>query len=515
MKVFVVGSVRYSETYAEKIMVASREVGAALATHHHTVIVGSDSDLDIDPYILEGTNTVLGEHKVTVYCTSQTRTRNPDSTKTPYAQKKSELKNLHISYHKENGPWEVAGITAIRDADAVLLIGGGETTEMVGELAPILGKPVLPIPNFGGASDEIWSRLKALYAQRMTHDERRHIEHGWEGGASAEVVVAFLERLCADNPFRESRPEGETFRILSLSGGGIRGIFQAKYLARTAELLQRELRGCFDLIAGTSTGAIIALGIALGIDANKLVDLFKNHGTEIFPPHIRRQSQHAWSWLMVGPRYDRGPLLQRLTETFGDKQLKDCNPRVLIAAATLNTYRIRRFTTLPHHGADDGELFATDVALSSAAAPLFFPAFTPRRHDVRAYVDGGLWANNPVLMAVMEAHRRLGVPFENMRIVSVGNGEVPAGELAINFNKMRRAKMLSPVLDIMFATQSELAEEAAQFLLKKQGNVLPVNKSMKKFIDLDDSEQAAEILMPLADESAEHHFAHFKRLVGH
>jgi uncharacterized protein len=518
MRVFVVGSVRYSENSSEEIKTISREIGKALAEHHHTILVGSDSVRDVDPYVIEGANSVAGKHDVVVYCPSQARKQGADSNKVPFAGRRNELANLHIAHHREHGPWEVAGITAIRDADAVVLVGGGATTEMVGELAPILGKPVLPIPIFSGAAEEIWHRLARLYTPKMSQTERQHITVEWElDGQSANYAVTFVEKLCADNPFRDGyseRPRNPK-RILSLSGGGMRGIFQAKYLAHTAALLKHPLRECFDLIAGTSTGAIIALGIALGIDPNKIVDVFRNYGQEIFPPHIRIQSRRAWSWLKTGPRYDHGPLRRRLTETFGDAQLKDCNPPVLIAAATLDRYQTRKFMTLPHHrtqGHEDRDLFAVDVALSSAAAPLFFPAFTPRG-QARTYVDGGLWANNPVLMAVMELHRRMNVPFEDMRVISVGNGEVPSGELAINFNKMRRAKMLSPILDIMFATQSELAEEAVAYLLKNEANVLHINISLKDFIELDDSKKAAEILEPLGEQCAGEQFERFQRIV--
>lgn len=322
-------------------------------------------------------------------------------------------------------------------------------------------------------------------------------------------------------------------RILSLSGGGIRGIFQAVYLREIATQLSKPLSEYFDLVAGTSTGAIIALGVALGIDLSKIVQLFETHGGDIFPSTVRRSANRTLSWFYRGPRYDQEPLRRILGEVFqadGTRQLqmKDCRPPVVIAAATLDRYQIRTFTTLDRCGAPDsrdGELFAADVALASAAAPLFFPAFRPRgrmqngqiRIEERTYVDGGVWANNPTLWAVMQAHRHMGVAFTDMRVISVGNGEVPAGSVGIDFNNLLRAKMLSPILDIIFSTQSELSDLSTAYLLNDENmsgeRMLRVNAQLDKIIDLDDVFEAVRRLKPLAEQAARNSFGRFSKLV--
>jgi len=98
------------------------------------------------------------------------------------------------------------------------------------------------------------------------------------------------------------------FCILSLSGGGIRGIFQALYLEEVARRFDRPLREYFDLVAGTSTGAIIALGVALGVAPGRIVELFEKHGHEIFPRQVQRSGKRLISWLWRGPRYSQEPL---------------------------------------------------------------------------------------------------------------------------------------------------------------------------------------------------------------
>jgi patatin-like phospholipase/acyl hydrolase len=307
-------------------------------------------------------------------------------------------------------------------------------------------------------------------------------------------------------------------RILSLSGGGIRGIFQAVFLRDLARQTNRPLHECFDLVAGTSTGAILALGVALNIDFEKIVTLFEDEGPRIFPKHIQKKARRTLSALGKGPFYDAGVLQQALSSAFRIKgrnaRIKDCQTRIIIPATTLDKYEMRSFSNINHcdapHGLDDN-LFAVDVALASAAAPSFFRSHQPRGldafHDVtleeRTYIDGGLWANNPVLFAVMTAKRRLGIPFDDMSILSVGNGRIPEGAPGFDFDAMRRGLMLRSVLDIMFATQAQLAEETAGALVGDEGfsgsRMLIVNPDLPGKIDLDDVGSAVTILKPRAE----------------
>jgi patatin-like phospholipase/acyl hydrolase len=162
-------------------------------------------------------------------------------------------------------------------------------------------------------------------------------------------------------------------RILSLSGGGVRGIFQAVFLREIASQLKKPIRDQFDLIAGTSTGAIVALGIALNVNLDKIVELFEEQGDKIFPEDVRRRSQWTLSYALKGPIYDQAPLRTALTEAFTENgrqlQLKDCKPSVVIPATTLDRYQIRSFSELARCGAPesvDGELFAADVALAGS-----------------------------------------------------------------------------------------------------------------------------------------------------
>ncbi len=316
-----------------------------------------------------------------------------------------------------------------------------------------------------------------------------------------------------------------TYRILSLTGGGIRGVFQAQYLAGLESQLGGSLWSHVDLLTGTSTGAIVALAAALGIPMSRVVELFEDHGRQIFPTLRRRWSRTILGWAFKGPRYDARPLNDLLNNVFkaddeergtGSRllRLRDCKTSVVITAMALDNFKIRSFSSFNRCGYPkslDSELFASDVAMASAAAPLFFPAVRPSGATddgatylgQRSYVDGGLWANNPLLFAVISAHRHLGVPFEGMRIVSIGNGEFPQGAVGVEFNKMRRMRMIEPIIEMMFAGQAELADEIASVLVGDLGasgaSMMRVNVPLPRMIELDDASAALAVLGGLAE----------------
>src|SRR5256885_15481560 len=116
--------------------------------------------------------------------------------------------------------------------------------------------------------------------------------------------------------------DNKPFRILSLDGGGVRGVFQAAFLVRLAErLAEKELgiiREHFNLIAGTSTGAIIAMGLALDIDPNRILDSYKSLSEKIFN---KGWVGKAFSYISSGPRYDQTKLEKPLKELFDNRQL--------------------------------------------------------------------------------------------------------------------------------------------------------------------------------------------------
>jgi uncharacterized protein len=208
------------------------------------------------------------------------------------------------------------------------------------------------------------------------------------------------------------------FRILSIDGGGIKGVFPAAFLASIEETLGGgSVAGYFDLIAGTSTGGIIALALGLGLTARKVLEFYEAYGTAIFP------QKSPW-WLLGPAKYETGPLKSALAETFGSKRLGDSGFRLLIPSFNATTGRIHIFKTAHHPRLQmDFRVAAVDVALATSAAPVFFPPHRSGQEVV--YIDGGIWANNPVALAVTEAISMLGEKGDELDILSIGCTSVP------------------------------------------------------------------------------------------
>src|SRR6267378_3052991 len=122
-------------------------------------------------------------------------------------------------------------------------------------------------------------------------------------------------------------------RILSIDGGGIKGVFPAAFLANIEQAVGRRTADYFDLIVGTSTGGIIALGLGLGLSADQILSLYQNRSEDIFPrPNFAKKIAQ-----LLYPKYDSEPLRNALQETFGDRRLGESNKRLVIPSFNLET----------------------------------------------------------------------------------------------------------------------------------------------------------------------------------
>lgn len=283
----------------------------------------------------------------------------------------------------------------------------------------------------------------------------------------------------------ESRPRGSV-RLLSLSGGGVRGIFQARFLQRLEDRLGSPLAHHFDAIAATSTGSIVGLAIAAGIPARRIVDLYRNHSAEIF-------KARTFAALRRGPRYDVRRLRALLEEEFGNKQLGNLSMQVFITASVIDTHEGRLFTV------KDGNARLVDVALASAGAPTYFPP--GRMHDdERSYLDGGLWANDPAFVAAHELVHEQKVSFDQLAVLTVGTGRVQKGVSYEELAAMRPASLQT--LRFIFDIVPSLQAWQGQILLDRmltEDQVVTVNPTLAEWIPLDAAGLSATKLLPLAD----------------
>jgi patatin-like phospholipase/acyl hydrolase len=202
----------------------------------------------------------------------------------------------------------------------------------------------------------------------------------------------------------------DQFKILSLDGGGLKGIFTAKLLAELERDLKLRVADYFDLITGTSTGAIIAIGLGLGVTAEKILQFYREKGPAIFD---------APSLGIINAKYESEPLRRALIDVFGERTLGESRNRLVIPAFNIQRREVKLFKT--RHSTRlrrDCRVKAFEVAMASAAAPTYLPSFVDDSHI--EYVDGGIWANNPALVGVIEAMTVLGVERSRIQLLSVG-----------------------------------------------------------------------------------------------
>jgi uncharacterized protein len=288
------------------------------------------------------------------------------------------------------------------------------------------------------------------------------------------------------------------FRILSLDGGGIRGVFPATILA---ELEQRFGNGhsvgdYFDLIAGTSTGGILALGIGARIPAAELRDLYLERGREIFPEpkrsvtgRLKSLFRRSWHWLHY--LYDREALVRALNDKLQDRLFGDSKSRLCIPAFDGKHSEVFVYKT-PHHKDykfDRYEKMIT-VALATSAAPTYFQ---PLKHGGYHLVDGGVWANNPVMLAVIEALICWDIRPEQIDVLSLGCGEDPYTVSSQQLNWSGKLFWGDAIFAAM-RLQSMAATNQARLLLGPPAVIRILPKPHQPPIDLDDWRRAVEVL---------------------
>jgi uncharacterized protein len=217
------------------------------------------------------------------------------------------------------------------------------------------------------------------------------------------------------------------YKILSVDGGGVRGILAARVLARLEAVVPGLLEAT-DLFAGTSTGAIIATGLAQGLSATALVDLYKQRSGEIFYQTLLHQVGDLWG--LIGAKYCWQSRYNGLFPTFGDGTLAQLPKKLLVATFDLDSSHDlsdsnpRRWKARFFHNYNLQDPMcrekALDVVMRSSAAPTYFPIY-------QGYIDGGVVANNPSMCAMAAAiNPQAGArKLDDIIMLSIGTGMKP------------------------------------------------------------------------------------------
>jgi patatin-like phospholipase/acyl hydrolase len=296
-------------------------------------------------------------------------------------------------------------------------------------------------------------------------------------------------------------PAGKPFRILSIDGGGIRGILPASILTKLEEryLPGESVGDYFDLITGTSTGGIIALALSLGLTARTILDIYMQHGAEVFPAFdfdpLKIRSGLRFIRGLRHHTYDPDKLLRQLEKVFGTTLLGDAKRRLCIP--TFDGFTEVNIFKTPHHEdykRDWLEQMVT-AAMATAAAPTYFPVYKDRG---RFFADGGVWANNPVMIGLVDALACHQMERRQIHILSLGSGDT---EISITNKQIKFGGLWywREVIASAMHLQSQNANGQAGLLIGRD-QLLRLNAPpmLQSPIALDDYSRASRELPPIA-----------------
>lgn len=278
------------------------------------------------------------------------------------------------------------------------------------------------------------------------------------------------------------------YRILSLDGGGLRGLITARLLARlNAHPAIAGWLDTVDLFAGTSTGGILALGLASGKTPEEICDVYKQRGGVIFDDSIWDNLRDLGK--TIGADYSSKGLKAELKKVFGTLQLKDLKRKVAIPTfdldnedvATRRTWKPKIFHNFK--GADsDGEQLVANIALYTSSAPTYFPS-------ADGYIDGGVYANNPSIVALAQAISRRNqaaerAALDDVVLLSLGTG------VSLTYIKGQTldwgyAQWAQPLINVLMDGVAGISDYQAQQLLDDRYHRLQIVFDPRETIPLD------------------------------
>jgi patatin-like phospholipase/acyl hydrolase len=241
-------------------------------------------------------------------------------------------------------------------------------------------------------------------------------------------------------------------RVLSIDGGGIRGLIPALVLAEVERRSQKQAYELFDLIAGTSTGGILACALCAPdpLPAEQLVGLYEDEGPNIFDRSIWQRIRSAEG--LLDEKYDSAALDRALERFLSDKRLAESKPDLLVPAYNLGDPGPYFFKT--RKAREEGEDFSlAQVARATAAAPTYFQA---TELSDQALIDGGVFAANPAMCAFAEVMRFQ--PAAEVFLLSLGTGQRTRKRSFADIDGWGLVEWAKPILDVVFDGVSDAVD---------------------------------------------------------
>lgn len=292
--------------------------------------------------------------------------------------------------------------------------------------------------------------------------------------------VAPALRVAAARPSAQTPP----LRALSLTGGGYRGLFTAQVLVELGRLSRHTgpLNQAFSLFAGTSIGGLVACALAVGTPPRRVLDAIDGHGARVFPPKVARTARKT----IVGSLFDADALKAAILDCLGPwayRPIADVEVGLLVPAVNWTTGRTHLFMSRPLGARFASDTPLSDVCLATSAAPTYFE---PHRIDDVPMLDGGLVANNPDILLLIEIARRWPQRLEAVEMLSIGTAGGEGGGMAADVPGSG-LDWAPKIATFMIAAQERLASEQAQRLLGDRYlriNHVP-SAGQKAFADMD------------------------------
>jgi patatin-like phospholipase/acyl hydrolase len=278
------------------------------------------------------------------------------------------------------------------------------------------------------------------------------------------------------------RPGQRPFRVLSLDGGGIRGLIPALFLTELERRAGKPICDLFDLVAGTSTGGILALGLTCPdpasvaddpdgrpsplYSARRLADLYARDGERIFRRSVWHRIRSVG--VLAEEKYQSEGVDELLRAYFGDARLTHALAAVLVTAYDLELRKPHFFKSHKAESDDRRDFLIRDAARATVAAPTYFE---PARIRVRpgedwvTLVDGGVYANNPAACALVEAMSFWKRPASEVLLLSLGTGEYTKPILFEEARGWGLARWAQPILDVVFDGVNDTVDYQAGSLL--------------------------------------------------
>jgi len=272
---------------------------------------------------------------------------------------------------------------------------------------------------------------------------------------------------------------------IAIDGGGIKGVMVTKALSMVEEQLGYPLHERTGLTAGTSTGSIIAAGLASGLEAKTLNELYLELGNEIF-----RKSIRTLLWPLFNYRYSNQPLKKSLDKYLGEKsiaKLWSAKHPIDVVITTFDVVERRTRFIKPYKG-NNADWSVVKAVMASAAAPTYFPAIDGR------YVDGGVGSyGNPCYLAAFEIMFILGWKLAETTLISIGTGRDPNDLKPGEVNHFLPLRYINPILD---AFQTSAADQQVG-LVNRLFNRLDFRRfqvDLKTSIRMDDPSNIPELI---------------------